>query len=434
MKVSKKKVRYLVFEGGGGKGLIYLGVVKALGETGVLEYITKQISGNEVYRLNPKKIRGVAGTSVGSLAATLIASGYTPDELHHILTQDFGMYVLDKIDYGTIPTVSTKENPGYIVKNQPIPEDRETLDNYWRNYIKTDKRSFKRIMRLPGKAFTHLNRKFFVSLMKWWLDYKERQIAKNSSESELDDFDSIFKMETTKTAFEKVLESPDTMNSLKYDLGLFLSEFIREFIDSQIEKKSGIKNCTFQQFYNEFGIDLVITGFNITRNEILYFRNEGIWRDLSVADAVRMSVSIPLIFKPVFFCYDDSKIYPIPENVDLKKCDLMVDGGVGNNFPLHVFDESRSRSSRLNNQVLGFRLKRTRNECYDEELTLAQFIEKIGFSLLGQTTELQIRTDEEKDQVIELEHEGINTLDFLYSEKTQRYIDMAYDTTMEYFE
>ena len=56
------------------------------------------------------------------------------------------------------------------------------------------------------------------------------------------------------------------------------------------------------------------------------------------------------------------------------------------------------------------------------------------FSLLAMTTENQIRREEEKDQVIELDHEEINALDFLYSEKTKKYIDMAYETTLNYFE
>ena len=80
MKVPKKKVRYLVFEGGGGKGLIYLGAGKALAELGIINHVKKQVNEKEVLRLNSKKIKGVAGTSVGSLAAVLIACGYTYDE------------------------------------------------------------------------------------------------------------------------------------------------------------------------------------------------------------------------------------------------------------------------------------------------------------------------------------------------------------------
>jgi len=426
VKVSKRKVRYLVFEGGGGKGLIYLGAARALGEIGILEYYKKQVETSEVFRLNPKKIRGTAGTSVGSLAAVLVACGYTPDELHDILTKDFGIQILDKIEFGTIPTAYTKENPRYVIKERDIPEEQELLDSFWKHYIKTEKFSTRRMLKLPGKAINHFTRKFLASILHWYVDYRERQGEKSPEFSE----NSLFQIRTARTALEKVIHSNDSMSSLKYELGFFVSEFVRDFVDRHIEKKSGIKNCTFKQFYEEFKIDLVITGFNMTRNEVLYFRNDKQWKDLCIADAVRMSVSIPLIFKPVYLSYSNGTINPVVN--DLSNGDMIVDGGVGNNFPLHVFDVVKSRSSKLNNHTLGFRFKRTKNNS-DEDMTVAGYLENIGFALLGQTTELQFRTDDEKDQVLELENEAINTLNFLYSDNTQKCIDMAYETTMRYF-
>ena len=46
MKVSKDNVRYLVFEGGGGKGITYLGAHQALHELGILSFHKKIINGN----------------------------------------------------------------------------------------------------------------------------------------------------------------------------------------------------------------------------------------------------------------------------------------------------------------------------------------------------------------------------------------------------
>jgi predicted acylesterase/phospholipase RssA len=427
MKVSKRKVRYLIFEGGGGKGLIYLGVARALGELEILSYNKKVVGEKEVFRLSSRKIKGVAGTSVGSIAATLLASGYTPNELYNLLTKNFGIHVLDKVEYGAIPTAYTNENPRFIISERKMPEDQEPLDSFWKHYIRSDKRTTSRIMQLPAKVINRINRATVASLLRWYLDQQGKREKKNHPEEAEN---SLLQIPTTKNALDKVLYSNDSLNSLKYEFGFFLSEFIREFIDIHIEKKCGIKNCTFKQFYEEFKIDLVLTGFNMTKNEVLIFRNNKQWGDLCVADAVRMSISIPFIFKPVYLAYEKGKILPV--NNDLKNGDMIVDGGLGINFPLHVFDEINSRSSKLNNAVLGFRLKRTVNSPGDS-MTIPEYLEKMLFSLLGMTTELQIRTDEEKDQVIELNHEGINGLDFLYSEKTKTYIDMAYKTTKEYF-
>ena len=71
MKLSTKDVHYLCFEGGGGKGAIYLGTLKALGELGILQYEKKKVGSEEKSRLNPFSIRGVAGTSIGSLIAVM---------------------------------------------------------------------------------------------------------------------------------------------------------------------------------------------------------------------------------------------------------------------------------------------------------------------------------------------------------------------------
>lgn len=62
--------RNLVFEGGGIRGIAYAGALKALEETGVT-----------------KDIERMAGTSVGAIAAGLMAVGYTADELKDIMEE-----------------------------------------------------------------------------------------------------------------------------------------------------------------------------------------------------------------------------------------------------------------------------------------------------------------------------------------------------------
>lgn len=66
--------RYLAFAGAGVRNPGYVGAVQALGDAGALE-----------------RIEGVAGTSSGSIIATLLAVGYTPAELRQaMLDLDFG--------------------------------------------------------------------------------------------------------------------------------------------------------------------------------------------------------------------------------------------------------------------------------------------------------------------------------------------------------
>ncbi|XP_062594046.1 uncharacterized protein LOC134255531 [Saccostrea cucullata] len=68
----------LIFEGGGAKGIAYPGALKALEEVGIL-----------------KKIKRFAGTSVGSITATMAALGYSSTEIREVMSTDFSKY------YGT---------------------------------------------------------------------------------------------------------------------------------------------------------------------------------------------------------------------------------------------------------------------------------------------------------------------------------------------
>ena len=68
-----------VFEGGGIKGITYVGAIKCLEENG--------------YEFNK-----VAGTSVGSLIGALITAGYTADEMKEILLRNDFTDLNEKMD------------------------------------------------------------------------------------------------------------------------------------------------------------------------------------------------------------------------------------------------------------------------------------------------------------------------------------------------
>ena len=60
--------RNLVFEGGGVRGIAYVGALEVLDKEGIL-----------------KDIKRVAGTSAGAMVAVLVGLRYTADELKEIL-------------------------------------------------------------------------------------------------------------------------------------------------------------------------------------------------------------------------------------------------------------------------------------------------------------------------------------------------------------
>ena len=69
--------RNLIFEGGGVKGIAYIGAMKVLEEKGVMENVLR-----------------VGGTSAGAINATLVALGFTNDEQRGILQKlDFNNFM-----------------------------------------------------------------------------------------------------------------------------------------------------------------------------------------------------------------------------------------------------------------------------------------------------------------------------------------------------
>jgi hypothetical protein len=83
-----------------------------------------------------------------------------------------------------------------------------------------------------------------------------------------------------------------------------------------IEKKTGIPNITFKQHFNKYKKKIIITGSCISEYKCYYFSIDT-FPDLSIFEALTISTSIPIMFKPITF-----------ENK------LFVDGAVYDNYPI----------------------------------------------------------------------------------------------------
>ncbi len=74
---SADEIAYLALEGGGGKGVTYLGAIIALEEMGVLP-IKKAAGTNQ--------IKGISGASAGAITALLLAIGYNSKQIKRLLS------------------------------------------------------------------------------------------------------------------------------------------------------------------------------------------------------------------------------------------------------------------------------------------------------------------------------------------------------------
>lgn len=192
--------RNLVFEGGGVKGIAYVGAMQVLKNKGIL-----------------KNIQRVGGTSAGAINATLFSLGFTNAQTRKIL---------NKLDFNNF------------------------LDDSWGVVRDTD--------RLLNK------------------------------------------------------------------FGWYKGDFFHEWISGHIEKKLGYPNATFRDLKENARPDLYVYGTNLSTRfgEVFSVEHTPTTR---IADAVRISMSIPLFFAAV----------RNPRN------DVYVDGGVLNNYPVKLFDRKK---------------------------------------------------------------------------------------------
>jgi len=240
--------------------------------------------------------------------------------------------------------------------------------------------------------------------------------------------------------FEKIRQKPGSyLVSLMWDMGLFTGMAIRAWIDRCLYEATGQWNITFKMF-NELtkdkgqGIHLKIAGVCLNTAEVVWFDHLGPWKHLPIADAVRISLSIPGIFKPVAISRQQPK-----NGIDLEKALLFVDGGVLNNTPIHAFDTVNEKENAvtkaeeylfgikarlpnkvlpLNKEVLGLRLIDPSEGGIQWFSNGISMIRGVLNALVSQSERNQIRTTGEAKQTIELNTSGLDILEFTVDSKT----------------
>lgn len=103
--------------------------------------------------------------------------------------------------------------------------------------------------------------------------------------------------------------------------GLSSPEPILQVIYSFMKKKNIKKNITFKELFDLTKAKLIITGTCINDVSINYFSIDT-YPNMPILKAIRISISIPFIFRPYSF---DGKLW--------------VDGSCMNNFPMDLFND-----------------------------------------------------------------------------------------------
>lgn len=105
--------------------------------------------------------------------------------------------------------------------------------------------------------------------------------------------------------------------------GFYKGRSFERWYGDLLEKKTGNRDITFMEVYEKYGKVLVVTGTNLSKRQPMYFHYKTT-PEMSILSAVRISISLPLVFQAV-----------------KKDNDIYVDGGMLNNYPIDVFDKSK---------------------------------------------------------------------------------------------
>jgi NTE family protein len=326
---------YLAFQGGGAKGIVHIGGLRAVEEKTDL------------------KIAGVAGTSAGAMVATLVACGYrgrdlmNHDKRSHLLQTLANREFKDATDFfprsgwlairalrwvshvsTSLPRLAPVDWFGLAIAVMLVLV--VTLPLLHASVGTMYDLSLTAFGLLCGIAITTAvgSTRGYLSFIPLWYALTVCAI--------------IFCIFDAGHPIAGVIFSVVLMCFAVSVLTLLLVGIttvgkVRDFIDEIIGARLGIKNrdITFADLHRVKALPLKIVATNITDERLELFCLERT-PHVPVADAVAASICLPVIFRPWSFRVNLSR------NVDAPKVRTrFVDGGLMSNLPAWAFDEER---------------------------------------------------------------------------------------------
>lgn len=285
---AKKPARNLVFSGGGQKGIVYPAALKELERQGGL---------NQVKR--------VAGTSAGAITAALLAVGYSPDELAEIVDKNplesFLDYKLTSMARATI-----KKANAILTGSTEAVHLTALHTTLW-----VAQKTIEPILPSPVSRYTK------VALDNLGNDANKKR----------------------KEVLGELTKLPSVCEGEKFRL----------WMEEKIERKTGIKYCTFGELHKLAKSDpqkykeLYVFAAQLNNMDPAKVIRLGTTdedpdfscRDLIISDAIRCSMSIPVVFAPHKLYYKNA----LGGRSPFLKFGKLVDGGLIINFPIEIFDD-----------------------------------------------------------------------------------------------
>ena len=273
----------LVFQGGGAKGIAYVGALRAF---------EQHEPGLDMRRL--------VGTSAGAINVALLAAGYSYKEMAEVLndTDAEGQPVFDS--FMAIPKPSEFEDVEF--NKTLIISALELLTQAGLNKLN-----------LPAIVTTGLS--WVQPVINWVIGLRPVECKLNFLLERIPEGWHDFALQ----AFNLIERG-----------GIFSARKFMDWMFERLESKGLDREITFRHLFEHSGKDLTLVGSDITGQQMLVL-NHMTTPDLPVAWAVRMSMNIPFVWDPVvwqpgFGRYNGNNI----------EGHRIVDGGALSNFAIRL--------------------------------------------------------------------------------------------------
>jgi len=319
-----------VFQGGATLGASYVGSLTLLEQAGV-------------------NFKRVAGNSAGAITAGMVAAGYKANEIEWFMSNFSNTRLakpttlppnatpIDFMDFLDFPRLSNINQASKretllwkILKGEiidailattiPVPTRKATVDAIIAGMKNNP--VLRVLLNAPGAE----------GAMKTVLS--TALFALPTSQPKLDDFNP-FKTSALRTSFaDRVWDEIARRNpimlveaQLLYEGSLFEGQAFLNIMNRLLRAKiTGTGDVTFK----ELPIPLAVIAFNYATGKVIVYSSQTHPR-MSVAEAVRRSMSLPIVFQP-------RKVNT--NNRGTADSETIIDGGVGSNFPIWLFNDA----------------------------------------------------------------------------------------------
>jgi predicted acylesterase/phospholipase RssA len=299
-KLKPEEIRFLALEGGGGKGFAYLGAIEVLEKLQVMPHV-----------------EGISGTSAGAITALMLTLGMTAADITNELeTYDFNMFfdpAVDSLGKRFVPTPLA-----YTVRKNDKGET-SLLEG------SIDPRDIVPMLLALQQEKSALASTFGMLAWLYSLEGDVGAWARNF-------LAGLLQSQVAPVA-ALLRQLPEYLAFFHRDMGFFSGLAARTYFDNLIRRfakaKQGIDlpssapSMPFIILKELFKKDLLVCGANLSTGKTVLFSAQHT-PYFPVADAVRISMSLPLVYKPYVIRKGVLKYPP---------CGTYVDGGIWNNLP-----------------------------------------------------------------------------------------------------